>query len=116
VNIHIFPGFLQCRREVRTATVISGSRNWILSRQLGEAFFLAGWTKTAHVMTPGQNDPSEFAPVSDRGISVQFASDPKSRELGARIAADLKDAGLDCEKNEDSTQLPTNPWPGQRQF
>jgi hypothetical protein len=82
------------------------SEQMLLSRQLLNAFSQAGWTKTSHVMTAGQKEPQEFSPVSDRGISVQFASDPKSRELGDRMAKDLRAAGLDCEKNEDPTQLP----------
>lgn len=82
------------------------SEQMLLSRQLLNAFSQAGWTKTSHVMTVGQKEPQEFSPVSDRGISVQFASDPKSRELGDRMAKDLNAIGLDCEKNEDSTQSP----------
>jgi hypothetical protein len=82
------------------------SEQMLLSRQLSGAISNAGWIKSPHVMTPGQTEPPAFSPVSDRGISVQFASDPKSRELGNRVSDDLKNAGLDCENNEDPTQLP----------
>lgn len=82
------------------------SEQMVLGKQLQIAFSSAGWTRSNLVMQPGQEAPPEFAAINDRGISIQHASDPESRVLGARVADDLRAIGLDCEENEDETQLP----------